>query len=70
MSETPPPALPTADCPTCHTKHSAALEENQQITTQCMACGKMLVIQRGPGAQLVVIEQYNPLTGTPPPHAT
>jgi Zn ribbon nucleic-acid-binding protein len=70
MSETLPPALPTADCPTCRTKHSVALEENQQIIIQCGACGKMLRIERGPGAQLVVMEQYDPLTGTPPPPAT
>jgi hypothetical protein len=47
-----------------------ALEENQQIIIQCGACGKMLRIERGPGAQLVVMEQYDPLTGTPPPPAT
>jgi hypothetical protein len=64
MSNTDQP-WPTADCPTCHTKHSVALEEGMS-TTQLCNCGKLLKIERGPGTQLVVIEQITPFTAVKP----
>lgn len=57
--------LPQADCPTCHRKHSMALEENNSTTLLC-GCGKLLKIERGPGTQLVVIEQIQPFPAVVP----
>lgn len=60
------PSMPEADCPTCHTKHSVALEDGGEATVLCQ-CGKLLKIQRSHGT-LVVIEQIQPVLKVEPAH--
>ena len=62
-----PPPYPSATCPTCHRSHSAALLNEGDVTTMLCECGKLLRIERGPNARLVVIEQIPPLPISTPP---
>lgn len=60
------PAYPSADCPTCHRHHSAALLPGMATTTLC-ECGKLLRIERAAiGNTLVVTEQVVPFTAASP----
>ena len=60
MTEEAPP-YPSAQCPTCHRHHSAALMPGETTTVLC-DCGKLLKIEKAAvGITLVVTEQWNPL---------